>query len=110
MTLTNYWWLLIWLFIGGGALAVFMSKRQELVLGKTEKRWGMLSAFVLILPYIIWAGCRSNSFEDMQSSKWCSHNGCNSASLIRIETVCLVRISRTYSEIRSQSYGFGPNS
>lgn len=64
MTLTNYWWLLIWLFIGGGALAVFMPKRQEIVLGKTEERWGMLSAFVLILPYIIWAGFRSNSFGD----------------------------------------------
>ena len=70
MTLTNYWWLLIWLFIGGGALAVFMPKRQEIVLGKTEERWGMLSAFVLILPYIIWAGFRSNSFGDsLLSSK-----------------------------------------
>lgn len=64
MTLTNYWWLLIWLFIGGGTLAIFGSKRQELVLGKTEVRWGKLSAFILILPYIIWAAFRPNSFGD----------------------------------------------
>lgn len=64
MTLTNYWWLLIWVFVGGGVLTVFMPKRQELVLGKKEERWRPLSAFVLILPYIIWAGLRPNSFGD----------------------------------------------
>lgn len=64
MTLTNYWWLLIWVFVGGGVLTVFMPKRQELVLGKKEERWRPLPAFVLILPYIIWAGFRSNSFGD----------------------------------------------
>ena len=37
MTLTNYWWLLIWIFIGG-VLALFIPKQQELVNGrKVEK-------------------------------------------------------------------------
>lgn len=64
MTLTNYWWLLIWLFIGGGILAVFVPKQKELVLGKMEERWGILPAFLLILPYVVWAGFRPNSFGD----------------------------------------------
>lgn len=76
MTLTNYWWLLIWLFIGGGALAVLTPKRQEIVLGKTEERWGRLSAFILVLPYIVWAGFRSYSFGDtgayLQSFRECA--------------------------------------
>lgn len=67
MTLTNYWWLLIWVFIGGAVLSVFIPRRQELVLGKTEKRWGLFPALVLILPYIIWAGFRDNSFGDTWS-------------------------------------------
>lgn len=61
MTLTNYWWLLIWVFVGGGALTVFMPKRQELVLGKKEERWRPLPAFLLMLPFIIWAGFRTDS-------------------------------------------------
>lgn len=64
MTLTNYWWLLIWLFTAGIVLKSFASKRQELVMGKLESRWNVLPAFILILPYIIWAGFRSNSFGD----------------------------------------------
>lgn len=64
MTLTNYWWLLIWLFIGGGILAAFIPKQKEIVLERVEKRWETLSAFILILPYIIWAGFRSNNFGD----------------------------------------------
>ena len=29
MTLTNYWWLLIWLFVGGGILTFVMPKRDR---------------------------------------------------------------------------------
>ena len=64
MTLTNYWWLLIWVFVGGAALSIAIPKRQELVLGKLEKRWGIMPALILILPYIVWAGFRSYSFGD----------------------------------------------
>ena len=52
MTLTNYWWLLIWLFVGGGILTILIPKQRELVEGKMEERWSSLAAFLLILPYI----------------------------------------------------------
>ena len=58
MTLTNYWWLLIWIFIGG-VLALFI-----LVNGRKVERWTMPTALILIAPYIVWAGFRSNAFGD----------------------------------------------
>lgn len=61
MTLTNYWWLLIWMFIGGGVLAAFAPKRLELVFEKKEERWRPFAAFLLMLPFIIWAGFRTDS-------------------------------------------------
>lgn len=63
MTLTNYWWLLIWLFLGG---AIFgnMPKCQKRLNGKTVERWDVLPAILMVLPYIIWAGCRDGSFGD----------------------------------------------
>ena len=64
MTLTNYWWLLIWVFVGGGALAIFVPKQRELVNGKKVERWTMPAALLLVLPYILWAGFRSNTFGD----------------------------------------------
>lgn len=64
MTLTNYWYLLLWLFTGGAFLAAFFPKRQELVLGQKAERWGILPAVLLVLPYIIWAGFRGNNFGD----------------------------------------------
>lgn len=59
LTLTNYWWLLIWLFLGS---AIFgnMPKRREQLCGKTVERWDYLPAILLVLPYIIWAGFRGN--------------------------------------------------
>ena len=57
MTLTNYWWLLIWIFIGG-VLALFIPKQQELVNGRKVERWTMPTALILIAPYIVWAGFR----------------------------------------------------
>lgn len=63
MTLTNYWWLLIWLFLGG---AIFnnMPKRRECLNGETVERWDIWPAILMVLPYIIWAGCRDGSFGD----------------------------------------------
>ena len=66
MTLTNYWWLLIWIFIGG-VLALFIPKQQELVNGRKVERWTMPAALILIAPYIVWAGFRSNAFGDTGS-------------------------------------------
>ena len=67
MTLTNYWWLLIWIFIGGGVLALFIPKQQELVNGRKVERWTMPTALILIAPYSVWAGFRSNAFGDTGS-------------------------------------------
>lgn len=67
MTLTNYWWLLIWLFIGGLFLNSLFSKRDEIVLGKREKRWNIIPAVILVLPYIIWAAYRSDNWGDTAS-------------------------------------------
>lgn len=57
MTLTNYWWLLIWLFLGG---AIFgnMPKRREKLGNRTVERWDIWPAILMVLPYIIWAGFR----------------------------------------------------
>lgn len=57
MELTNYWWLLIWPFLGG-AIFSNMPKRRELVAGQMVERWQPLYAFLLVLPFIIWAGFR----------------------------------------------------
>ena len=60
MILTNYWWLLIWLFLGG---AIFnrMPKRRERLNGRTVERWDILPAVLMVLPYILWAGYRGNT-------------------------------------------------
>ena len=59
MTLTNYWWLLIWLFLGG---AIFgnMPKRRERLNGEIVERWDVWPAIMMVLPYIIWAGFRGD--------------------------------------------------
>lgn len=59
MALTNYWWLLIWLF-AGGALLSFLPKRREQLGGKVVDRWGYLAAILMVLPYIIWGGYRES--------------------------------------------------
>lgn len=60
MELTNYWWLLIWIFAAGGIMAVVIPKQKELVCGKMEYRWGWLPALGVALPYIIWATFRGD--------------------------------------------------
>lgn len=67
MTLTNYWWLLIWLFTGGVLLALYFPKRREVIGGKVEERWDVFPAVVLMIPYVIWAGFRTNGFGDTAS-------------------------------------------
>lgn len=60
MTLTNYWWLLIWLATMGIGLAATCPQQPVQVLGRTEYRWGMGAAILLASPYVIWAMNRSN--------------------------------------------------
>lgn len=66
MTLTNYWWLLIWMFAAGGILAWILPKQPVLVRGKREYRWTMPAAVVFVLPYVVWAGYRKN-FGDTET-------------------------------------------
>lgn len=63
MTLTNYWWLLIWLFLGG---AIFgnMPRHRERLNSETVERWNILPAILMVVPYIIWAGFRHDYFGD----------------------------------------------
>lgn len=63
LTLTNYWWLLIWLFLGG-VICSYFPKRRELLNGRVVERWTPAAAILLVLPYIIWAGYRPNGFGD----------------------------------------------
>ena len=76
MTLTNYWWLLIWLFAGGAVLGS-MQKHREVVCGKPVERWNVFPAVMLVVPYIVWAGFRGNiadtpayrtSFQNLSTS------------------------------------------
>lgn len=58
MTLTNYWWLLIWLFICGFFFLIFPLKKQERIFEVKEMRWHFLPAIIMIVPFIVWAGFR----------------------------------------------------
>ena len=64
MTLTNYWWLLIWLFTVGIFLHAFAQKETVFVAGKKEERWSWFAAIALAIPYVIWAGFRLDNFGD----------------------------------------------
>lgn len=57
MTLTNYWWLLVWLFIGGIVLS-YVPKKQENIFKIQEKRWCIFPAVIMVFPLIVWAGFR----------------------------------------------------
>lgn len=63
LTLTNYWWLLIWLF-AGGAICKRYPKRRELLGDRVVTRWDIWPAFLMVLPYILWAGFRRDGFGD----------------------------------------------
>ena len=59
MELTNYWWLLIWIFFGGFLMSR-LPKQTEVVNGKEVERWSWLAGVLLVIPYIIWAGFRGD--------------------------------------------------
>lgn len=64
MTLTNFWWLLIWLFTGGVLIAFFSPKERIVINGRIKERWWIVSAMLLAFPYILWAGFRTDSYGD----------------------------------------------
>lgn len=55
------------MFVGGGFIAYFFPRRQEIVLSVRERRWTIPAALLAISPYITWAGFRSSSFGDTGS-------------------------------------------
>lgn len=60
---TAHWYPLLWLF-GAFILLNNMPKKQELVCGQMRECWHTFSAFLLVLPLILWAGLRSLSTGD----------------------------------------------
>ena len=49
MVLTNYWWLLVWIFLAGALFSLF--PRQKIVIsGKREYRWGFVPAVFSSTP------------------------------------------------------------
>ncbi len=64
MSITNYWFQLIWILTAGIILTRFRRKKQEIVMGRIEERWQMAPAVLLVIPYIIAAALRSDNFGD----------------------------------------------
>ncbi len=64
MEITNLWLQIIWIFVGGGFLALFPHTRVETVLGKKKERWTPLCAAILVLPYVLQAGFRLDIYGD----------------------------------------------
>ena len=64
MTLTNYWWYIIWMLIGGGFLAVLFPKQKILVIGERSERWSIVAAILLAFPYTLAAAGRGDNFGD----------------------------------------------
>lgn len=59
MTLTNYWWLLIWIAFGGLLIGAKFQEQPIHVGGKIEYRWSWQAAILVAFPYVIWAMNRS---------------------------------------------------
>ena len=57
LTLRNYWWPLIWLFLGNFVLSR-LPRRRERLRGRIVERWDLMPALVMVLPYIVWSGFR----------------------------------------------------
>ena len=82
MVLRNYWMLLIWLLTVGLFLNVVIPKTLVTVEGKSEYRWGKFSAFLLVLPYIIWAGFRTDWFGDTPVYRMSFYDAASSLSAL----------------------------
>lgn len=61
---TSYWHPLIWIFAAGIVLYK-MPKKTEYIGGQYVQRWYWFTAMLLTLPYILWAGCRTNFIDTM---------------------------------------------
>lgn len=59
LELTNYWLPLIWVF-GAGLILGMFPKETVLTDGRTRSRWYWLTAVILVIPLILWAGARQH--------------------------------------------------
>ena len=59
---TSYWHPLIWIFAAGIVL-YSMPKKTEYISGQYVQRWHWVTVIMLVLPYILWAGCRTNFID-----------------------------------------------
>ncbi len=64
MALTNYWLQLIWMFAFGAVSYFAIPQQEEMVLGERCIRWRRLPAFLLALPYVLWAAWRPDGYGD----------------------------------------------
>lgn len=69
MVLTNYWLLLGWIFIAGIGLSLLFPQENVIVCGKKERRWNIVPALILVIPYILWAGFRTNFGDSLAYKK-----------------------------------------
>ncbi|MFQ7310468.1 MAG: EpsG family protein [Sellimonas sp.] len=68
MILTNYWWLLVWIFLAGAFFSLF-PREKIVIFEKEEYRWRLIPASFLVLPYILWAGFRTNFGDSLAYKK-----------------------------------------
>lgn len=59
---TSYWLPLIWIFCAG-VILYQMPKKTMLINGQAGQRWHWFSVIVLALPYVLWAGYRTNFID-----------------------------------------------
>lgn len=64
LALTNYWLLLIWIVVGTIVFRLFFYEVPVDVMGRIQYRWPLPIALLMIVPYILWAGNRSDAFGD----------------------------------------------
>lgn len=62
MAINNYWWLLIWMFLG--LFLGQLPKKRIMIKNHYEERWGTIEAALLVLPLIIWTGFRTTAWGD----------------------------------------------
>lgn len=64
MTLTNYWFLLVWLLFPGLILKKLQYREGKNPTKSVFGSWGLLSAWILAIPYVIWTAFRPDSMGD----------------------------------------------
>lgn len=64
MAISNFWHMLIWLLLATMIMSVMNSRYMITSYSMKEQRWKKDYAFILFLPFIIWAGFRTTAYGD----------------------------------------------